>query len=740
MEYVEVAFPLAVDRLFTYAVPDNLRDRVGVGSAVLAPFRNRRRTGYVVAETETPPPKALKEIEGTVGEGPILDPEILALSRWIADYYLCPWGEVLRAAAPKASAVAKREVWVKPAADAPSLGAMADQLVRRAPRQARALHLLCERPEGMRQTELRRASGIAGSSLRRLIESGAVTTFERGARGTAAESRVSDLEEPPTPTSDQAAALEIVVGALREGRRETVLLHGVTGSGKTEVYLMAIAESLAMGRGAIALVPEIALTPQTASRFTRRFGSRVAVIHSRLSAGERGAAWRSIAEGKCDVVVGPRSAVFAPVRHLGLVVIDEEHDASYKQSDANPRYHARDVALERSRLSSASLILGSATPSLESYLSAQHGVYRLATLPSRIGGRPLPRVEIVDMRNERGVHAGTAIGARLCDAIADRLLKKEQAIMLLNRRGFSNYLQCRTCGHVIRCQRCSVSLTYHRTGPALRCHYCGLSERPPDECPECHGTFVGGRGTGTQAVEDELGELFPRARVLRFDADTTRRKGAHRDHLERFGRGEADILLGTQMIAKGLDFPRVTLVGVVSADTALNLPDFRAAERTFQLLAQVAGRTGRSELGGEVIIQSYAPDHYAVDAVRGHRYAEFVQQELRARQELDYPPFSRMALLRFRAPDEERVSKACEAVAETLAGIIGGQDRSDISILGPAPAPIARLRGAHRWHIIVKGKDIDHVRSVVREARKRSDGFRVRGVRVAIDIDPIEVL
>ncbi|NOX97336.1 MAG: primosomal protein N' [Nitrospirae bacterium] len=537
------------------------------------------------------------------------------------------------------------------------------------------------------------------------------------------------------PTSEQQEALQLIEKCLHN-RSGVVLLHGVTGSGKTEVYLHAIARVLERGQQAIVLLPEISLTPQTVERFRSRFGERIALWHSRLSAGERYREWVRIREGKADIVIGARSAIFAPVKDLGLIVLDEEHETSYKQAET-PKYHAREVALERARAAGAVVILGTATPSLESYFQAGRGNYKLAQLTRRVDDRVMPEVEIIDMRKELITRGNRSVFSFfLQQAIRETLERREQVILFLNRRGFSTFVLCRECGEVVRCKHCDVSLIYHSKTDRIHCHYCNCQQEKPQFCPECRSRKIGYLGVGTQKVENEVAKLFPQAILGRMDSDTMTRKGSHARMLNSFRKQEVDILIGTQMIAKGLDFPRVTLVGVVSADTALSLADFRAGERTFQLLTQVAGRTGRGDLGGKVIVQTYNPEHYSIQSARLHDYAGFYRQEIKFRQELGYPPFKHLINITLQSPNQDRLIK----LAQSLGKLLEAGAEKGVEVLGPVPAPLPRLKSRWRWRIILKGNKVCQMREVVKESLTQLKGPASRGVKILLDIDPMGML
>ncbi len=643
----------------------------------------------------------------------------------------------------------------------------------RAPGQAailRYLTAIVELPSVQTVTELLRGSGGTLSSFKALVRKGILAPSTRDL------ARVPEYDLYPsalgsieiTLNEAQQQAYNAVRDALTSGTFRTFLLHGVTGSGKTQIYIEAIRTALEQGRTAIVLVPEISLTPQIVRRFKYHFGDQVAVIHSRMSVGERYDAWRAAWEGRCSVVIGPRSAVFAPLKRLGLIVVDEEHEASYKQFDQTPRYHARDIAIVRASTAHAVVLLGSATPSLESYSNAVAEKYTLLELPERVDNAQLPPVELVDMTVERkeryeefraerklrrasGESGGTeesrpvssAISRLLRQKIEERLGKHEGIILLQNRRGFASYVECPDCGHTEVCKRCNISLTYHAAQRHLRCHYCGFTLPAPSLCPHCHSSGIRYMGVGTQRVEKELAELFPTAKVLRMDLDTTTRKGSHDALLRKFAEGEADVLLGTQMVAKGLDFSRVTLVGVISADTQMLLPDFRSSERTFQLLTQVAGRAGRSTIQGEVVIQTSQPGHPALRHVLAHDFGGFYNEEIAIRKELDYPPFSRLVLLEFKGRVENDVGQHASSFAELLASY-----SPSFAVLGPAPAALSKIKELYRWHIILKAlKETDpgghRLRKTLHDAvhsYRTSPHGKGRSVVLTVDIDPVSMM
>jgi primosomal protein N' (replication factor Y) len=536
--------------------------------------------------------------------------------------------------------------------------------------------------------------------------------------------------EPHVPNEEQKKVLSDVIKCLDEGKHEVFLLHGITGSGKTEIYLQAMENVMAKGKSGIMLVPEISLTPQTVERFASRFGGRVAVFHSRMLQSARFKEWKRIKEGKAKIVVGPRSAVFSPFKDPGIFIVDEEHEPSYKQEDV-PRYHARDVAIERARSAGVPVILGSATPSLESYHKAVTGEYRLVELTQRVKEKELPRVKLVDMRMEFETRVGMEVVSRVLEEVLRKDIgKKSQALIFLNRRGFSTFVSCRKCGFVIKCDKCDSPMVFHKEKRELICHYCNRRKPPVDICPECNGDYLMYKGTGTQKVETRLRKILPEARIVRMDSDTMSKRGAHGKVLGEFKAHKIDVIVGTQMIAKGLDFPKVTLVGVISADANLNLPDFRSGERTFNLITQVAGRAGRGDLGGEVIVQTYTPEHYAVRFAAKHDYHGFYDREIESRRQLLFPPFVHLVKITLRSRIEENAVKTAARLADRLKEKVPG-----IDFIGPVPSPMLRLRGYYRWNVIVRTKDRDGTTRKLREALK---GFRKgSGVFMAVDVDPM---
>jgi primosomal protein N' (replication factor Y) len=666
MPFAEIALPLPLRQTFLYRIPKRLDAEVKPGVQVQVPFRGATKRGFVVGLAEESAREEVRDLLGLTGAPPISQ-HLMALARWIADYYLASLGEVLAATLP---------------------------------------------------------GGLEGFAK------------SRGRRG-ALEDPVVPLPLPErfTLTAEQRAAIAALEAAIGRGGFAPFLLHGVTASGKTEVYLRAAAAAREAGRQTLVLVPEVALGGQVVREFRRRFGTRVGVLHSYLNVGERRRNWELASRGALDVVVGARSAVFAPLPSLGLIVVDEEHEPAYKQS-TQLRYHGRDVAVRRAQMLAIPVVLGSATPSLESHANVALGKYVGLALPRRVDRRAMPRVRVVDLTREAA--AGGLLSRSLRDALALRLARGEQALLFLNRRGHSHYTQCRSCGWVPECPHCDIALTLHVAPRVWRCHYCDHVEPAGGACPKCHAALLRFGGAGTQRAEREIAQAFPKARLSRLDTDVARERGRVAQVLAAFAAGETDILLGTQMIAKGFDFPRVTLVGVLDADVALHLPDFRAAERAYQILTQVAGRSGRGSEPGEVLIQTCTPGHPAIAAAVLNDEDGFVAREMAERREAGYPPATRIAALLFSGKDEAQVEESATRVAEALrldAALEG------VTVLGPAPQMLARMRGQHRWHLLLKAERVTVLRRAAAAALEVAEHTRrPRAVRVVADIDPYEVL
>jgi primosomal protein N' (replication factor Y) len=738
--YIRVIIDRAIHRELDYLVPEALSERVGVGSRVRVPFREKSALATVVAVLDHSEAKGLRPVEAVAGDAPTLSEELLELARWISAYYCCPIEAVMRSLLPqvirRAEVGWKKQLFVQPAGKIDS--EEVEKLRRRAPRQAELLEALSRLETPIRAADLLRQTSLDNQTLRALVKRGLAELREE------AVVRDPHADEQFVATSnlvlnpEQLLALKEITQALDlpESTRP-ILLHGVTGSGKTEIYLQAIRAALERGRSAIVLVPEISLTPQTVERFKGRFAEAqdaVAVLHSHLSQGERHDEWHKIHSGRARIAIGPRSAVFAPLKNLGLIVVDEEHENTYKQEEA-PRYHARDVAVVRAKIEKCVVILGSATPSLESYHNATTGKYRLATLTQRIDEKQMPLMRIVDLRQERRKEKAAAIlSEKLRAAIADRLEKSEQTILFLNRRGFSTSLLCSNCGEARDCPNCSVALTFHRHMARLSCHLCGHTAAVPKKCPACGKDALIYAGFGTEKVESTVSHIFPKATVRRMDADSMTRKEAYRETLRSFRTGKIDILVGTQMIAKGLHFPNVTLVGIINADLSLHLPDFRAGERTFQLLTQVAGRAGRGETPGEVFVQTYTPFSPSIQFARHHDFTGYFQQELEFRERCDFPPFKHAILITVRSAHEGRAKLSAETLKRRLKEALPEE-----FLLGDAtPAPLEKLQGQFRFHILIRGEAIMRLSRLVRETLDKLPF--PEDVTVTVDVDPYQLL
>jgi len=824
---IEAAIPLNVHQTFTYRVPARLAEFVQKGCRVIVPFGRQLLTAYIVeihstAEESGAALTDLKEIDEVLDSDPPITEEMIALTRWIADYYYAPWGEVLKACLPaginieaatvvtltKAGAdaweqtgarmVGRSSKWQlierlkdstemalgelakqfgRPRAGAiireleragyvrierrrqdPSVQVKRQLAVRRIPltedgsttrrplsgAQRRILEVLDRMVDPPPLARLLEEAGTGASVVRTLATKGYLEAFIREVRRDplAHLSRGEGIEMTESGsalnlTREQAAAVAEIRAAISEKKYAAFLLHGVTGSGKTEVYMRSMRETLESGRTALMLVPEISLTPMFARRLKDHFGDAVAILHSSLSEGERLDEWNRLRRGEAKICIGARSAVFAPLQDPGLIVIDEEHEASYKQ-DESPRYHGRDTAIMRARLAAAVVVVGSATPSMESFQNSQSGKYRYLQLSHRIGNRALARVELVDMRQVFTRHGKQQIFSdEMKAAITETTARGEQTIVLLNRRGFSSFSLCRSCGYTARCLNCDVTLTYHRQEDRLICHYCNHQDRVSPTCPECRGPYIFYIGEGTEQIESLLKEIYPEMRIGRLDRDTTRRRGAFEKILSEFGMGEIDLLVGTQMIAKGHDFHNVTLVCVISVDAALGMPEIRGAERTFQLLTPVAGRAARGEKAGRVLIQSYHPEHYALQYASEQNYAKFYEHEIHYRREMRYPPFALLINLLVRHPE---LTKAAATAAELVRQLKVADSERLMRVLGPAPAPIGRIRGEHRLQILIKTRHRRETREALDKAMNglRENGFDPR--LVTIDTDPVSLM
>ncbi len=800
--YCDVSLPVPLDQPFTYSLPETLQHRVQRGCRITVPFGSRRLTGVVLRVHDEQPAVATRHALQLLDEEPALDEPMMALACWIASYYCAPLGEVLRGMMPLSGEIrrgklygltdsgrdAAKQLLLGASDTSPTVAIMrliesrpltASYLKQKVPNATDVLRSLIKK--GFVEVEdveaerdpLRASAARLRVEMEHYPEAGKFTKTERellaylelhpgshnlaelelqvakaseAARALARKHVVtlktesivhstSGFRVQHTLNPHQLAAFESIRESMESGQFKPILLQGVTGSGKTEVYLRAIEASLALQRSALLLVPEIALTPAMAGQFFDRFGDHVAILHSKFSDTERAEQWRRIRSGAASVVVGTRSGVFAPVRNLGLIIVDEEHDASYKQQET-PRYNGRDVAIVRAQQAGACVVLGSATPSLESRFNVERGKYALLELPERIEKRPLPQVELIDMRQEfLETRKHATFSRRLLEEIEHRLGNGEQTMLLLNRRGFSSFAACRSCGERMQCINCAVTLTYHRRDRRMLCHYCNYADRIPNVCPKCGSEYMQFLGTGSERVEDELHGAFPKARITRMDRDTVVGKRQFETILQGFREGNFDILVGTQMIAKGHDIPNVTLVGIVSADTGLGLPDFRAAERTFQLLTQAAGRAGRGNLPGIVLVQTINPDHYAVRYASEQNYAGFYEKELQFRRLMRYPPFSALANILVRSARQEDAHRMSTELGHLLI-----PSPENIKVLGPAEAPVPRLKDEYRYQLLIKSAHRKRLNELLNEIRRFAAGQKWNPTSLVIDVDPLTLL
>lgn len=785
------------DRSFDYKIPESLNDVIKPGMRVVVPFGPRKIQGFVVSIKPQSDFKKLKEIIEPMDLYPVLTDELLELGDWLTDKtlsYKISAFQVMLPAALKAKY--EKKLRIMPSVTPESLAAplqaifknndtyswdeasnqgllsilqkeanrgkievvyevkerikkktikylspkvtkeelinLMNEMPANASKQKEVLNFFIDHPKQIESRELLSVLGISSATVKSLVKKNILLEKSLEVYRDPYEDRTFDITEPLPLSVDQEKAIRPILTTIEEKLQKVFLLYGVTGSGKTEIYLQSIQQVIEKGREAIVLVPEISLTPQMVKRFKGRFGNKVAVLHSGLSLGEKYDEWRKIQRKEVSVVVGARSAIFAPFENLGIIIIDEEHETSYKQED-NPRYHARDVAVQRSIFHRCPVVLGSATPSLESFARAKKGVYELLTLPKRMNNHALPSVQIIDMREELREGNRSMFSRSLLEGIKARLEKKEQIVLFLNKRGHSSFVMCRDCGYVINCPNCDISLTYHRANQQMKCHYCGYESFVPKQCPECSSEHIRYFGTGTQKVEEELGKILPEARVIRMDVDTTSRKGSHERLLDDFQAGKADILLGTQMIAKGLDFPNITLVGVLSADTMLHLPDFRSSEKTFQLLTQVSGRAGRHELEGEVIIQTYTPEHYSIELAGEQNFDRFFDREMMMRKLHHYPPFYYITLITI---SHENVMKVV-SVTENIAKYVGTRVSKDAIILGPVASPIPRINNRYRYQCLIKYKREPDLSRILKSLLDHyQQEMASSGLQISIDLNP----
>ncbi|WP_404452543.1 primosomal protein N' [Virgibacillus necropolis] len=788
-----------INQTFDYAIPSKLEHVLVPGMRVIVPFGPRKIMGFVIELTTTSTHNKLKEVIDVLDLTPVLTEELLKLGQWLAentvslyitayqvmlpqvlksqykkelvrmtDEELEPTMESLfagRDVVPytefsqstirypqllkainngdvsvdylvKSKITKKTETMIKPGIDAHLLEEAYNDMSTKAKKQRELLAYFIQYPEAINKKQLMSKIDTSSSTIKSLLDKKLLVSTKVEVYRNPFDDSAIVRTAPLTLTVQQDQAITPIKQTIADNTHDVFLLHGVTGSGKTEIYLQAIKDVIDKGQEAIVLVPEISLTPQMVHRFKGRFGSDVAVMHSALSSGEKYDEWRKIYRKEVKVVVGARSAIFAPFENLGIIIIDEEHETSYKQED-QPRYHARDVAIERGKKHQCPVILGSATPTLETYARAKKGVYKLATLSKRTNEKDMPEVKIVDMRNE--LHQGnrTMFSRKLKEKIETCIEKKEQVVLLLNRRGYSTFVMCRDCGHVKECPHCDIALTYHKNLNQLKCHYCSYEEPMPTICPECSSDLIRYFGTGTQRVEEALTQLIPEARIVRMDVDTTRRKGAHEKLLSQFGNGEADILLGTQMIAKGLDFENVTLVGVLTADSMLHLPDFRSSEKTFQLLTQVSGRAGRHELPGEVIVQTYTPDHYSIELASQYNFNDFYLKEMAMRKTFHYPPYVFLALITISHPNQVKVVQTTQKIVQSLFDSV----KEETIILGPTPSPMARIKDRYRYQCMVKYKNEPNLRNIIRNSINQFEAdIRKDDLLISVDMQPYQMM
>jgi primosomal protein N' (replication factor Y) len=736
-ELWEVAVPLPLFQTFTYRLPEALKETARVGSAVQVPVGRRQVKGYLLGPAREIPPVTLKDIQAVVDPVPRFGPEMVELFRWLADYYQYPLGEALRQIIPSGagSPEGRRERWVT------ALPRPEGALPSRLGNKSRALLHYLEENGPAAVKELTPAFPGLPGLIKRLDARGLITLEGRPTYRDPLAGQPLALEEPGlTLSPDQDEARQAMAQAIRQGGFVPFLLHGVTASGKTEVYLSAAQEALARGRQVLVLLPEIALTHPVALAFRQRFGDRVTLIHSGLSDNARLDQWRRIMLGQVDLVVGARSAVFAPLPRPGLIVVDEEHDPAYKQEGGLP-YQARDVALYRGKLAGAAVVLVSATPAVATFYRARAGQYRYLNLARRVTPHPQPQVRLINLKEHRDRRGVKVISPPLAQALTEVLEKGEQALLFLNRRGFTTLYFCLFCGEIFKCTQCSVALTYHLGRGELRCHYCGYAIPLPERCPQCQSTALKRYGIGTERVEAEVRRLFPQARVGRLDRDTAPHSGRALGILGEYAAGRLDILVGTQMITKGHDFPGVTLVGVIAGDMSLFFPEYHAGERTFQLLTQVAGRAGRGEAPGQVLIQTYHPDHYVFQMVQSQDYQGFFDQEIEGRRKLGYPPFTRLALVRISGLKESQVAQTAEHLTAALKRRVSRQPSlaTHIRILGPAPAGLTRLKNRFRWQLLIKSygrPPLQETLGLLRQIWTPPPGAKTT---LTVDIDPVSL-
>ncbi|WP_284139902.1 primosomal protein N' [Virgibacillus sp. LDC-1] len=788
-----------VNQTFDYLVPTRFQEVLEVGMRVIIPFGSRKVMGFVVGKADSSHFDKLKEIVDVLDITPVLTDELLKLGKWLANetlsFYITAYQamlpQVLKANYDKElvrmtterlpdqleilfqgrdrlayaefvaakvpyrllrkvietgeieleyivkSRITKKQItMVSPAKELYLLEEALLDLPTSAKKQRDIIRFFINHSEAVEQSALLKQFYTSHSTIRTLVQKSLLKTYKQEVYRNPYDDSSFPQTAPLPLTEQQAKAIKPIKKQIEQGKHDIFLLHGITGSGKTEIYLQAIQDVLEKGQEAIVLVPEISLTPQMVNRFKGRFGSKVAVLHSALSNGEKYDEWRKIYRKEVKVVVGARSAIFAPFENIGIIIIDEEHETTYKQED-QPRYHARDVAIQRGKTNNCPVILGSATPTLESYARAKKHVYKLLTLNKRTNNKGMPEVEIIDMRNE--LHAGnrTMFSRALKEEVEATMARGEQIVLLLNRRGYSTFVMCRDCGHVKECPHCDIALTFHKQSNQLKCHYCSYEEPMPSNCPSCESDSIRYFGTGTQRVEEALTQLIPEARIIRMDVDTTSRKGAHERLLRQFANKEADILLGTQMIAKGLDFENVTLVGVLTADSMLHLPDFRSSEKTFQLLTQVSGRAGRHELPGKVIVQTYTPEHYSIMLASKYDFEQFFQHEMKMRRTFQYPPYVYLTLLTVSHPNHAKAVQVTQRIARMLVQCV----HKDTVVLGPTPSPILKMKDRYRYQCMLKYKNEPKLRVYIKKIIDQLDEeIRKEDLLVTVDMQPYQLM
>ncbi len=727
-----------VDKIFNYIIPDAMKSQLCVGMRVLVPFGKGNKTyeGYVIGFSDgiRVPFDKLKAIISILDKYPVFSENTIMLAKFMKEKYYSTLSECLRCIMPSiVKDKVKRYVYLNRKKE--GFQELFDKCVSKNNLQSKVLEFLSEF-DGTAVGEIKMLLEINLAPITALEKKGLVQIFDREVKRDVLDFSYVKKTTPFVPTDEQKSAIDFILNKFYTKDVKPVLIHGVTGSGKTEVYLRIIDVVLKEGKQAIVLVPEISLTPQTVNRFMSRFGKLVSVTHSRLSAGERFDQWKKAREGEISVMIGPRSAVFTPFSKLGAIIIDEEHEHTYK-SETTPKYDVREVACEIGRICGSITVFGSATPDISTYYKTQTGEFDLVTINNRVN-KSFPEINVVDMRRELENGNKSVFSEALLNAVEDNLLNKRQTILFLNRRGYSTFVSCRKCGYVMECKDCNVSYTYHLSNNRLICHYCGKTVSNPETCPQCGSKYIKYFGAGTQKIEEETKKMFPEARTLRMDLDTTSGKNAHENILKKFASGEADILIGTQMIAKGLDFPNVSVVGVIAADMSLNSGDFKCAENTFQMLTQVAGRAGRAALKGKVFIQTYNPEHYSIEFAKNNDYLSFYNHEITVRKQLVYPPFSHIFFIMFVSKNEKKIIKALFKLLDIM---IKFNKNNQFEHIGPSPASISKIKNQYRWKIIVKGALEKNLRNYVLYCLDRlSESYDLSGININITLNPVYIM